>query len=82
MKGAALRVIEAWQQNPNRVRGLCLRSPTCSAYGYQAISRYGLIRGGVMTAWRVLTCNSCMTRRARSEVTGARTTGRSAEKSC
>jgi uncharacterized protein len=60
MKTAALRMIEAWQQNPNRIRGLCLCSPTCSVYGYQAISRHGLIRGGLMTAWRVFTCNGCM----------------------
>lgn len=63
MKAAVLRTIEAWQQNPNRTRGLCLRSPTCSVYGHQAISRYGLFRGGLMTAWRVFTCNRCVRRR-------------------
>jgi uncharacterized protein len=63
MKKAALRVIEAWQQNPDRVRGLCLRTPTCSVYAHEAISRHGLIRGGVMSAWRIFTCNRCMIRK-------------------
>jgi hypothetical protein len=64
MKATALRLIEAWQANPNRRRGLCLQTPTCSEYGRQAISRYGLARGGIMTAWRIFTCNSCLTRPA------------------
>lgn len=59
-----LRMIEAWQASPSRKRGLCLQRPTCSVYGHRAISEYGLIRGGVMTAWRVFTCNGCMRRRA------------------
>lgn len=63
MKTTVLRMIEAWQVNPDRKRGLCLQSPTCSVYGHQAIVKYGLIRGGVMTAWRVFTCNSCLRRR-------------------
>jgi putative component of membrane protein insertase Oxa1/YidC/SpoIIIJ protein YidD len=44
---------------------MCLHTPTCSVYGHQAISEHGLLRGGVMTAWRVFTCNRCLTRRAR-----------------
>lgn len=63
MKAAVLRAIEAWQRNPNRPRGLCLQTPTCSVYGYQAISRYGVARGGVMTAWRIFRCNGCMSGR-------------------
>lgn len=60
MKAAMLQLIEAWQQNTNRKRGMCLQTPTCSAYGHFAISRYGVIRGGIMTAWRIFKCNGCM----------------------
>jgi uncharacterized protein len=60
MKAAMLQLIEAWQQNTNRKRGMCLQTPTCSAYGHYAISRYGVIRGGIMTAWRIFKCNGCM----------------------
>ncbi len=35
----------------------CRFYPTCAAYGYEAIGRYGILRGGVMTIWRVLRCN-------------------------
>lgn len=35
----------------------CRFYPTCSHYGYQAIYKYGLMKGGLMTVWRVLRCN-------------------------
>ena len=35
----------------------CRFYPTCSEYGYQAIAKYGIIKGGVKTAWRILRCN-------------------------
>ncbi len=35
----------------------CRFYPTCSHYGYQAIYKYGLVKGGIMAAWRVLRCN-------------------------
>lgn len=37
--------------------GFCRFHPTCSEYAYQAIEKYGLIRGGLKSAWRVLRCN-------------------------
>ena len=35
----------------------CRFYPTCSDYAYEAIARYGLIRGGGMATWRLLRCN-------------------------
>lgn len=35
----------------------CRFYPTCSHYGYQAIYKYGVVKGGLMAAWRVLRCN-------------------------
>ncbi len=35
----------------------CRFYPTCSHYGYQAIYKYGALRGSLMAAWRVLRCN-------------------------
>ncbi|MBP1701127.1 MAG: hypothetical protein H6Q38_234 [Chloroflexi bacterium] len=35
----------------------CRFSPTCSHYGYQAIYKYGVIKGGWLATWRVLRCN-------------------------
>jgi len=37
--------------------GYCRFRPTCSEYGYQAIEKYGVIKGGFMALWRVLRCN-------------------------
>ena len=35
----------------------CRFYPTCSHYGYQAVYKYGVIKGGAMATWRVLRCN-------------------------
>lgn len=35
----------------------CKYHPTCSAYAAQAIERYGILRGVVLAAWRLLRCN-------------------------
>ena len=35
----------------------CKYHPTCSDYAVQAISRYGILRGGVLAGWRLLRCN-------------------------
>jgi uncharacterized protein len=70
VKAAALRRIEAWQANPDRPRGLCLSTPTCSAYGHDAISRHGLLLGGAMTAWRIARCNGCLSYRDAAPVPG------------
>lgn len=37
--------------------GFCRFTPTCSEYGAQAITKYGIIKGGLMASWRVLRCN-------------------------
>ncbi len=35
----------------------CKYHPTCSTYAVHAIRRYGILRGLVLAAWRVLRCN-------------------------
>ena len=35
----------------------CKYYPSCSAYAVGAIRRYGILRGLVLAAWRVLRCN-------------------------
>ncbi len=35
----------------------CRFYPTCSEYAVQSITKYGVIKGGVKSAWRVLRCN-------------------------
>jgi putative membrane protein insertion efficiency factor len=35
----------------------CKYHPTCSAYAVQAVQSYGILRGSVLAAWRLLRCN-------------------------
>jgi len=35
----------------------CRYHPTCSEYAVEAVRVHGVIRGGVLAAWRVLRCN-------------------------
>jgi len=35
----------------------CRYVPTCSEYALEAVERYGVVRGGVMAAWRILRCH-------------------------
>ena len=35
----------------------CRYYPSCSAYAVDAVREYGVIRGGVLAAWRVMRCN-------------------------
>jgi putative membrane protein insertion efficiency factor len=35
----------------------CKYEPTCSAYAVQAIGKFGILRGLVLAAWRLLRCN-------------------------
>jgi hypothetical protein len=35
----------------------CRFYPTCSHYGYQAIYKYGAIKGSMMATWRIMRCN-------------------------
>jgi len=35
----------------------CRFYPTCSRYGFEAIRKYGAIKGSALTIWRVLRCN-------------------------
>ena len=35
----------------------CKYHPTCSQYAVDAFRRYGILRGAVLAAWRLLRCN-------------------------
>ena len=35
----------------------CKFTPTCSHYGLEAVQKYGTLRGGLLTTWRLLRCS-------------------------
>lgn len=37
--------------------GYCKFNPSCSQYGYEAVEKYGVIKGSAMAAWRIMRCN-------------------------
>jgi hypothetical protein len=43
--------------SPSIPKDTCRFYPTCSHYGYQAIYKYGVIKGGWMAIKRVVRCN-------------------------
>lgn len=58
MKKLLLQMIRFYQKHispafPPR----CRYYPTCSAYAYQAISKYGACKGGWLALRRLLRCN-------------------------
>jgi uncharacterized protein len=35
----------------------CRFQPTCSEYAYEAVEKYGILRGGRLAIWRIMRCN-------------------------
>lgn len=58
MKRLVLLVIRFYQRfiSPG-LPPACRFYPTCSEYGYEAIERYGIIKGGIMAVRRIVRCH-------------------------
>lgn len=60
-----LKLIRLYQRTLSPDHGLfskttfygCKYHPTCSDYSYQAIEKYGVLKGGRKAIWRILRCN-------------------------
>lgn len=54
-----LALIRLYQMtiSPALPANTCRFYPSCSHYGYQAIYKYGALKGSLMAIWRVLRCN-------------------------
>ncbi len=58
MKWIALFFIRLYQLTLSPMfPATCRFEPSCSNYGYEAIRRYGLWKGGKMTAGRIARCH-------------------------
>nr|WP_276571915.1 membrane protein insertion efficiency factor YidD [Desulfonema magnum] len=58
MKRIFLILIRTYQWTLSPMLGpTCRFYPTCSEYAYQAVSRYGLLKGSWMSLKRILRCH-------------------------
>jgi len=53
---AAIRGYQRWLSP--RIRAKCRHTPSCSAYGMEAVQRYGLLTGSQLTADRIRRCKA------------------------
>ena len=53
-----LAIIRLYQMviSPALPTGTCRFEPSCSRFSYQAIVKYGIIKGGGLSIWRILRC--------------------------
>ena len=59
MKKLLISIIKFYRKylSPLKRSSTCIYIPTCSQYGVEAVEKYGVIKGGYMTAKRILRCN-------------------------
>ena len=58
MKRLFLSMIRFYQKHISvHTRPHCRFTPTCSAYAYEAITKYGALKGGWLAFKRLLRCN-------------------------
>lgn len=58
MRWLALKLIRGYQLAISpMLPPSCRYVPTCSEYGFEAIERYGILRGGWMTLRRIARCH-------------------------
>ena len=58
MKKILVKIIKFYQKNisPSKPPS-CRFTPTCSSYSIEAINRFGVFRGLLLSIWRILRCN-------------------------
>ena len=58
MKAILLALIRFYRRNISPARPPCCRFiPTCSQYAFEAIEKYGALKGGYLAVRRILRCH-------------------------
>lgn len=59
LKNILIKMIQFYKiyLSPIKQYGKCKYYPTCSSYAIEALQVHGLIKGSILTIWRILRCN-------------------------
>lgn len=58
MKRLSIKLIILYRKYLSPLKSTkCPYYPSCSQYGLEAIERFGFVKGGLLTVWRILRCN-------------------------
>ena len=59
MRYLGIALVYAWRYSFGLLTppGTCKYHPSCSQYALDALRTHGLLRGSVLTGWRLLRCN-------------------------
>ena len=57
IKSAILKLISIYRYFSKFTPPVCRYEPTCSKYTYEAIERFGVLKGGYLGIERILRCN-------------------------
>ena len=59
IKAVMIGLIRLYQKylSPLKVRTHCIYTPTCSQYAIEALKKHGIIKGTLLSIWRILRCN-------------------------
>jgi putative membrane protein insertion efficiency factor len=58
VKKIVIKLLELYRKYISPLKMPCCKYyPSCSQYAIDAVSRYGLAKGGILAVWRVLRCN-------------------------
>jgi uncharacterized protein len=57
MKKVILKLLKFYKKVPFLGHSSCRFVPTCSEYTYQAVEKYGVLKGLWLGFWRILRCN-------------------------
>ncbi len=59
MKRVLLAGIRFYRKYLSGIKGYssCKYYPTCSTYALEAVEKYGAVKGGILSMWRILRCN-------------------------
>lgn len=59
IKNILIKIIRFYRKylSPLKGGGTCRFTPTCSQYAIEALQKHGVIKGCLLSVWRLLRCN-------------------------